>query len=361
MELRRYLAILIKWFWLVAACVVVAAASAYLATRSVPRVYQAYATVRIGQALEKANPSYQEFYTSEQLAQTYAELVKRRPILEAAAAALNLDYIPSPGNISARRVPNTQLLELAVRHTNPQMAKRMVDELANQLVLQSPAASETVEQERGFILAQIEDLKQRITATKSEIQEEQAKLDSTSSARAIQQYRTTIAGLDQKLLSYQANYAALMQSLQSGSVNYVSFVEPAQLPTHPVSPNVRMNVLMAAVIGAALAVGAAFLLEYMDDTVKSPEDVERAMGLTTLGVISRIADVEGPVDALYSVIPMTKPPRSPPYRLPRPPRIAPANIRGIVYIPMVGVPVNAIPIKAPPRDAIPPAIIQDTR
>ena len=314
MELKQYFGIFLKWLWLIIACIAIASISALLGTRSIPRVYQATTTVRIGQAVEKANPSYQEFYASEQLAQTYADIVRRRPILESVAQALNLGYIPSPGNVSARRVPNTQLLEISALHTDPTMAVRLADEIANQLILQSPTASETVAQERDFVLSQIEDIKVKISATQAELGEEQAQLDAANSARAIQQYRSNIGALDQKLSTYQANYAALMQSLQSGSINYISIIEPARLPSTPVSPNVRMTVLLAAAIGALLAVGAAFLLEYLDDTIKTAQDVERVLGLTTLGAISRITDVDRPSDALLNTQ-LTKTPVSEAYRV----------------------------------------------
>ena len=300
MELKQYFNVVFKWFWLIAACVIVASVSSYLSTRTIPRVYQATTTVRVGQAIEEANPSYQDFYTSEQLAQTYADIVKRRPILEAVAQALDLSYIPNPGNITAGRVPNTQLLQISVRDTDPQMAVKVADEIANQLILQSPTGSDTVQRDREFILGQIDDLKAKIQQTTDEINAEQAKLDAANSARAIQQYQSNIAALDQKRNTYRANYAALMQSLQSGATNYISIIEPARLPTVPVSPNVRMTILLAAAIGAGLAVAAAFLLEYLDDTIKTPVDVERVMGLTTLGAISSIPDVQEPADALIS-------------------------------------------------------------
>lgn len=47
-----------------------------------------------------------------------------------------------------------------------------------------------------------------------------------------------------------------------------------------------MTVLAAAAIGLSLGVGAAYLLEYLDDTIKSPEDIERVTELTTLAGIA---------------------------------------------------------------------------
>jgi len=66
----------------------------------------------------------------------------------------------------------------------------------------------------------------------------------------------------------------------------VSVVEAATTPSVPIKPNVKLNTLMAAVIGLLLAGAAALLIEYLDDTVKSPEDLE-ASGLASLGGVAR--------------------------------------------------------------------------
>jgi len=292
MELEQYVAVIKRWWWLMVACVIVATASSYYGTLQMPRIYQATTTVMIGQVMEQANPSNQDLYISTQLAQTYANLVRRRPILEGAAEALGLAYIPSAEDISTRQVPGTQLLEIYVRDTNPERAAVLANQIADQLILQSPAASEDL-QRRDFARRQLSDLETKIEATEEEIEEEQEKLDAANSARAIQQYQDNISALEQRLSSYQSTYASLLTSVEGGT-NYVSMVEPAFIPTHPVSPNVKETVLLAAAIGLALAVGGAFLIEYMDDTVKTVEDVTRTTELPILGTIGPIEGDDGP-------------------------------------------------------------------
>lgn len=66
----------------------------------------------------------------------------------------------------------------------------------------------------------------------------------------------------------------------------VSVVETATTPSDPIKPNVQLNTLLAAFIGLLLAGAAAFLIEYLDDTVKSTEDLE-ASGLASLGGVGR--------------------------------------------------------------------------
>ncbi|MBN1179671.1 MAG: polysaccharide biosynthesis tyrosine autokinase [Anaerolineae bacterium] len=284
MELEQYVVIVRKWWWLAVACVLVASLSSYLGTLQMPRIYQATTTVMVGQALEQANPNSQDFWISEQLAQTYATMVQRRPIREAAAQALGLSYVPGA---SARQVAGTQLLEISVQDTDPVRAQAIANEIARQLVLQSPTESPESLERRAFIMAQLEDLETQIADTRAGIDEEQTRLEAANSARAIQQYQANISALQQKLNNYQSTYATLLLSAEGGA-NYISIIEPAAVPVSPISPNVGQTVLLAAAIGLVLAVGGALLIEYLDDTVKTVQDVSRTSGLPVLGAIARI-------------------------------------------------------------------------
>ncbi|KGP75336.1 lipopolysaccharide biosynthesis protein, partial [Desulfosporosinus sp. Tol-M] len=52
-----------------------------------------------------------------------------------------------------------------------------------------------------------------------------------------------------------------------------------------VKPNKKLNVLLAFVVGLMAAVGLAFLLEFLDNTIKTSSDVEELLGIPVLGVI----------------------------------------------------------------------------
>lgn len=72
----------------------------------------------------------------------------------------------------------------------------------------------------------------------------------------------------------------------------VNILSPAVLPVDPspVKPNKTMNVAIAMVIGLMIGVGLAFLLEYLDTTVKTEQDVEELLGLPILGLVSPIPE-----------------------------------------------------------------------
>jgi capsular exopolysaccharide synthesis family protein len=83
-------------------------------------------------------------------------------------------------------------------------------------------------------------------------------------------------------------------SLQGGDINTLSVVEEATLPTYPIGPNTGTNVFLAALIALILAAGGAFLIEYLDDTIKTDTDVTSILNLPTLGGIIDFGDKEGP-------------------------------------------------------------------
>jgi capsular polysaccharide biosynthesis protein len=71
-------------------------------------------------------------------------------------------------------------------------------------------------------------------------------------------------------------------------VENVVVVDQALVPDGPIKPRKMMNVAIAFVLGAMAAVGLVFLLEFLDTSIKSPEDVTGHLGLPVLGVIPLI-------------------------------------------------------------------------
>lgn len=78
------------------------------------------------------------------------------------------------------------------------------------------------------------------------------------------------------------------------NVDNVSVLTQAQLSENPtpVAPNPILNIAIAIVLGGMVGVGIAFLLEYLDNTVTTEEDIESKLGLPVLGVISHINDTD---------------------------------------------------------------------
>ena len=74
------------------------------------------------------------------------------------------------------------------------------------------------------------------------------------------------------------------------SVDNVSILAMAEVTENqgPVKPKPLLNIAIALVVGLMVGVGAAFLLEYFDNTIKTEQDVEKILELPVLGVISKM-------------------------------------------------------------------------
>ena len=118
--------------------------------------------------------------------------------------------------------------------------------------------------------------------------------------------------LQSTLELYQQIYLNLLKSLETirlarlqNTPNIVQ-IEPASVPDLPIRPRPVMNTVLAAVIGLMLAAGIVFFIEYLDDTLKTPDDVERLLGVPVLGFIAEM-QYKGKADEVY----VARQPRSP--------------------------------------------------
>ena len=65
----------------------------------------------------------------------------------------------------------------------------------------------------------------------------------------------------------------------------VKIIESVKLPEEPVSPNKKMNIAIAFLLGLMISVGLSFLLEFMDNTFKTKEELEQILGIPVIGAI----------------------------------------------------------------------------
>jgi polysaccharide biosynthesis transport protein len=90
-------------------------------------------------------------------------------------------------------------------------------------------------------------------------------------------------------------YRDLLQRMKQAGVSAgitasnIKVIDPAEVPRGPYKPNVRMNLLLAMVVGLFLGVGLAFFFEYLDNTIKTPEDVEQLIRLPSFGMVPELS------------------------------------------------------------------------
>lgn len=283
MEISGYVAPLRKWWWLLVASIVVGTASAYLATRELPLTYQTHTTLIVGRGLIDPNPNGVELDLARQLALSYADIVEREPIRNATMQRLGLTKLPDY-NATA----NGNLLEISVTDTSPERAKAVAEELGQQLIKQSPSntQAEADVQRQEFIKQQLDGLEKDIKKTQDDIARWQSELGQLNSASKLADAEAQLEALQKKLGTLQETYSRLLQSTQQGATNQITVIEPASLPVTPIGPNKLLIIILAAVSGLVLAGGAAYLLEYLNDTLERPEEVTEALKVPVIGYIA---------------------------------------------------------------------------
>jgi non-specific protein-tyrosine kinase len=311
LELRRYFLIFRKWAWFVILVAVISAVSSYFYSLTIPPTYRAETTMVVGKVVENTNSVYFPYEIPGSLAQAYGLLVGQPVILQATAEAIgqpeawqNLFF-----KISAKSSTNSQLLQLGVTDSDPVFAARIANELAQQLILKGPISSQQkeAEEQRAFVSSQLGQLKLQIESSQKNLNSLSSQAALENDPKRLEDLNSRIASLQSKIAEWQKNYASLLAIQNSGSNLFVTVLAPAQPPKTPISPNVLQNVLLAAAAGLALAIGVVFLLEYLDDTIKDADDVQRVLGVSSLGAIMRIASVREPGDQLITL----RHPRSP--------------------------------------------------
>jgi capsular polysaccharide biosynthesis protein len=73
--------------------------------------------------------------------------------------------------------------------------------------------------------------------------------------------------------------------IRTAKVGSVETVDSARIPAKPYKPSLPRNMAVAAFLGLAAAAGVIFLVEYLDNTIKSDEDIRQHYGLPVLGIL----------------------------------------------------------------------------
>ncbi|MEW6401101.1 MAG: polysaccharide biosynthesis tyrosine autokinase [Chloroflexota bacterium] len=285
-----YLKPLVRWWRLIATVTLLALIASTISTFFQPALYESKTTLIVGTTFLNPNPDSGQLFIAQQLAPIYADMALREPIQIATMEALGIDWLPQ---YESKVVPNTQMIEISVLDTNPERAQIVASELAMQLILQSPTIGGTETSARQeFIRQQLSSLQNQIQETESNIEELQKSLAGLTSASRIAAVEADIVEQTAKLDSLRSNYASFLANSQEGAVNILTVVEPANLPTRPTGTTKLTIILLAGLVGLSLGIGAAYLLEFLDRTIKTTSDIERIFHLPVIGYISETLDAE---------------------------------------------------------------------
>jgi capsular polysaccharide biosynthesis protein len=257
MGLAYFLEVIRRRWWVVAVSILLCTGSSYLLASRTPTWYEATTTVRVPWAHNLNDHSTD----LQQVVRRYQNLIREPAILEGAAQAAGLPYVPSPDNVSARVVlePDSYLLEIIVRDTDPEHARALADAIAQQVVLREKREEEAAQ---DFMQSQLRSLEESIQRTEDEIGEEAVKLTAADNERAIQQHQGDLAALQEKLASLQSTHASLVE-FSVNRLTRIAIEQPARRPVRPIRTlPVPQTLLLAAALGLILGLAGAFFLEF---------------------------------------------------------------------------------------------------
>ena len=171
-----------------------------------------------------------------------------------------------------------------------QQLKSQVDELDRQIAREIAGVRASVKAEYDAAAAQEQMLTQQIAALRTQA------LD--VDGRSIQ-YNILKREVDTNRQLYDGLLQRYKEVGVAGDVraNNISIIDRAEVPRSRFKPNLLLNLAIGFLLGAMLGVLAAFLLEFLDDTIKTPDDVEHKLKLPLLGIIPKLGPKENLADA----------------------------------------------------------------
>lgn len=249
--------------------------------------------------------------------------------------------------IKVNPVKSSQLVEVAVEHRIPQMAAKIANEVASEYMRQNLERSISAAQDAvKWLSEKIAEQRQKVTESELVLQEYRTKhniniLPQMTGEEAIEDVKAEYARLQALFDSYSQRYtdehpkmielkaqinslknkiqgledvgmgnktmeyAVLERDVQTNKQMYevlltrlketnlsstltgnnISIVDRAEVPKKPVKPNVKLNMVLAIVVGLVMGIGLGFFVEYLDRTIKSPEDIKEILESHLLGVI----------------------------------------------------------------------------
>jgi polysaccharide biosynthesis transport protein len=314
--ITEYAGLLWRWAWLLILLAVLAGGTAYyLSSRQTP-VYQASAMAMINVAPNAQD--YTSLYYGQQLAESYSRIMITRTVLDSVAQRLGVEI--QPGFVKVTPIANTQLLTVTVTDTDPDRAAIIANTLVTVFSeqMQADQAARYADSEQN-LQTQMDVLNQQIQTTSGDLAVlgQQIQNDNTTlnqllgedtskltqmeldqRATLIQQTQTTLqsrlsqqAEMQTSLQNYRTSYSLLLQSFESirlaenQSSSGILLKDPAVRSEVPIQPQPVRSAMLAAVVGLFLGAGIIFLIEFLDDSLRDPQEITRKWGIPVLGMI----------------------------------------------------------------------------
>jgi non-specific protein-tyrosine kinase len=293
MELREYWAVVRKYLWVILLTTALGGGAAYYFSVTAPIVYKSTTTLEISQG--NASPSAPFSGSSASTAQSAVDVLSAKiqsPIfLGKVKERLKID-VDLDGVFSVSQVGETQFLRISAQTNDPGLSQALADTAAQIFI------EEETNQQQARFQRELDDLQTKIESLEASIAETQAEIASLDSAEGetSEFNRMERSRLESQLTRDQTRLVVLLQSAEEFRMamarytDYISVYTPAEMATSAVKLETVQKTLLGAATGLIIGLSIAFLLEYLDDTIRSPEDIKRTLPAAVLGTLPRLKE-----------------------------------------------------------------------
>ncbi len=172
--------------------------------------------------------------------------------------------------------------QYALRHPIWQTKNQELQTTRNQLEHEKGRTLEQVNRDYQEASKHLQLLEQEVNRKKAEASNV---LTKTIEYNILREDVAAIRKIYQDLLN-QSKRATISAGLKPSNVHMLDEARP---PSFPSSPSRKRTILLGVILGLMMGVGLAFFMDYIDNTIKNPDDIEQFVGLPTLGVIPSLA------------------------------------------------------------------------
>ena len=305
MELRDYINVIVARKWVIIGVTALVVVAALVFSLLQDPVYQSRVMILadINRAGETASDSLfsMAFNDPQTFIQTQAEIIGTKTTANAVFDRLEYNYeelayaeqegeevfipssIPSPGelmgNVTVERSQNTNVFEIAVTNGNALLARDIAQAYADEYILDRQLASiKQISDARKEVWNRITELETQISEIAQEVKQYTKENIPPELQAQASQAVSLWATLYEKYMSLR-----IAEALEQRGLEVIEVAEPGV----KVSPRTTRNVILALFLGLILGIGMAFLVDYLDDTLKTREDFERYYETSIIGEIAR--------------------------------------------------------------------------
>jgi non-specific protein-tyrosine kinase len=297
MELLQYWKVIQKSVWIIVliALVGVVATAGYTVSR--PTQYQSTTTLLLNPAVPSALVPYVQTQVAANLAESYTQYMRTRQFGEAVVKELPFPMSPDDVGraISTLLQPNTLFYKITATMPTPEQAQQLASTVVSVFITANAAQQSQSSQGQSTAKADIrQKLNDKLTYLDGQIKSYEDQITALEAQPVSKDRDDQLLQLRGQLVSLQDNETNAMLALTQipddvATANTAILIDQA-LPGIPVSDQLLRNIALALAVALLIGVGIAFLRDYLDYTIHSPEFLEEVLGLAPLGAIGVVGE-----------------------------------------------------------------------